>query len=121
MRTDGEPNRLRFPGEAEIRECGLRLDTVYDLLADATRRRVLEDLYRRDESTVEDLADRIGDASDGPEDAVRATIALTHTHLPRLRDAGVIEYDERTGAVVLSATGRDLLEGFDSSRSDAAE
>lgn len=84
----------------------LSLDTLYALLADRRRRTVLSILAARDRSmTVSDLASAIlefddADAGSGYEDELtRIGVALVHVHLPRLADAGIVEYDATHGLV----------------------
>ncbi|WP_049926367.1 DUF7344 domain-containing protein [Halopiger goleimassiliensis] len=109
MGSKRDSSRRRFPGAETIRASGLSLDTGYSLLADETRRRVLEVLDEGDRTTVAGLAERL-EADGAPGlDARRASTALVHVHLPKLGDAGVIEYDDQTGEVALSNTGRRLL------------
>lgn len=86
------------------------LDAVFELLAARRRRYLLYYLEDEDAEPVvelDDLADRISaweeewtdeDAveTDSP-DAIRDD--LHHVHLPRLADAGLVEYDARTRTV----------------------
>jgi len=83
-------------------------DTLFDLLADNRRRYALYALTETEDglADVEMLADevalweaRTGDAK--LTEALRETVAdeLRETHLPRLADADVVEFDERSDVV----------------------
>lgn len=83
-----------------------RIDACLRLLADRRRRGVIHHL--RDEATavttVDDLTDRLHgttsvSGSDRQRDREELATELTHTHLPKLADYGVVEYDRRSGAV----------------------
>ncbi|AHG00113.1 hypothetical protein HALLA_16215 [Halostagnicola larsenii XH-48] len=106
-------------------------ETILRLVADPRRRTILRQLRENDSViAVEDLtgvATERGAQStpraetDPPAprtDEQRVTRAeLHHTHLPQLADAGVIEYDSRTGTVRYRSHDRvEALLGFVSSR-----
>lgn len=86
------------------------LDTVFGLLANRRRRYVLYYLADEDEETVvrvEEVAAQIAswerewNATASEDAAARRTVRidLHHNHLPRLDDAGLIEYDARTETI----------------------
>lgn len=81
------------------------LDQVFDLLADRRRRYALYYLYDTTDgvATVGELADHVmalEDESAEPEDRRLAVLtALEHVHLPKLEDAGVLEYDKRSSSI----------------------
>jgi len=84
------------------------LDDVFDVLSANRRRHALYVLYRRaDSTTVRELADALTPESGG--DVERVTAELAHVHLPRLDDAGVVEYDRDAETVALA----DLSDRFD--------
>ncbi|WP_209019595.1 DUF7344 domain-containing protein [Halorussus marinus] len=87
-----------------------RIDRSYRLLADVRRRRVLYALEANDEITVDRLAERLA-RSGVAESTERAAASLVHTHLPKLADAGVIEY-EREAGLVAADDGVAVLEPF---------
>ena len=75
------------------------LDTLFGVLASKTRRELLG--YLDDESRpvpVERLAAALG--SDGR----RVAIELHHKHLPRLTEAGLVEWDRDRGTVTRPST-----------------
>jgi DNA-binding transcriptional ArsR family regulator len=82
------------------------LDERLRLVADQHRRRVIHHLRQEANgaTTFDDLVDQVRerapDAKNGPpQDRDELAIQLHHTHLPKLADAGVVEYDHRSGAV----------------------
>lgn len=80
---------------------------AFSLLADSKRQKVLCQLYRKNGLTsVDELAFDIGSNAD--EDVKSAKFELVHNHLPRLEDHGAIEYDNRSGDIVLTDFGREL-------------
>jgi len=93
-----------------------RVDEVLALLADARRRRVLYELRDRsdDVATLDELVDALLPEEDGAADDPaheRVAASLCHHHLPKLADAGVVQYDERSG-VVRYEKDDDLLESW---------
>lgn len=83
----------------------LSQDTIFSVLQNARRRYVIYYLVTHDGwVTSRDLADQVAAwENDDPvqelsyEQRKRVRTALYQTHLPRLDDAGVIEYDVRDG------------------------
>lgn len=71
------------------------IDTVFELLADSTRRQTCLYLMHSDANvvTVDDLVEIL---ADDDTDRDRLAIDLHHRHLPKLADAGIIEYDPRS-------------------------
>ncbi|MGQ3413210.1 DUF7344 domain-containing protein [Natrinema sp. LN54] len=118
------PESLTAFGETESDA----VDTAMDLLADRRRRAVLKYLAETDGSAaLTELAVEIaaqeagaepnaisdhGDVSARDRRAVR--ISLHHTHIPKLANADVVDYETETETVTLRDRGRALL-----SRQDA--
>ena len=83
-----------------------RLDELFSVLSNRRRRRVLYSLVDGEESVVE-CSQLVRRLADGPatigasDDSSEAAVArdLHHVHLPRLEDAGIVEYDRRQGTV----------------------
>ena len=85
----------------------LDLDDAFALLANAQRRHLLYRLQDSSYATVESLAQTLAAVETEtsvravPDETVdRVAISLVHEHLPRLADAGVVEFDARSGDVV---------------------
>ncbi|MFD1586851.1 hypothetical protein ACFR9U_07640 [Halorientalis brevis] len=101
MNDDHQPHRGSAPPAAD-NPLGTRrapvtpeIDTVFELLADVDRRRICLYLMRSDQTvvTVDDLVEILADEDDDQE---RLAIDLHHRHLPKLADAGIVEYDARS-------------------------
>jgi len=84
------------------------VSAAFDLLSNSRRRGVLYAVERGEETTVEELADRISSWLGDAHDASSVRLSLVHTHLPRLADAGVVEYDRERGTVELAGGASDL-------------
>jgi len=109
MSEDGIPDGGGVDGDGAWREVVPRivdeqsvttaeLDSLFEILADEQRRRLLAHLMETDDGVagVSELADRLADGDDERE---RAVIRLHHAHLPKLEDEGIVEYDARSEAV----------------------
>ncbi|NHN59315.1 MULTISPECIES: helix-turn-helix transcriptional regulator [Halorussus] len=77
-----------------------RIDRVCRALAHPLRRELLCLLSGRDDHVAEfeELLDRMDDPP-ADRSAERLEAAAHHEHLPLLREAGLVEYDPRTGTV----------------------
>ena len=79
----------------------LTTDQAFDLLGDGTRRRALAELQATDGAmSLDELAEATASrAEDVPSERVPAdrweqtAASLHHCHLPKLADAGIVEYD----------------------------
>lgn len=77
------------------------LDEIFELLANQRRRESLYVLVRREGPiTVTELGDEVASVVEATPE--RVATALYHVHLPKLADAGVVEYDVETGTVRLT-------------------
>jgi DNA-binding transcriptional ArsR family regulator len=76
------------------------LDEYLRLVADRNRRGVIRELRRTPDNTAtfEELINRLHEEATDTDRAALA-IELRHTHLPKLADNGLVEYDRRSGAV----------------------
>lgn len=93
------------------------LDATFSLLADSRRRYLLYHLLESEYVTVEKLSLRIAaweqeipSRAVSEDDRVDVAISLIHNHLPRLAERNVVDYDARSGDVVLA-------DGFEGIRS----
>jgi hypothetical protein len=79
--------------------------TALSLLADTDRQHIIVELLENGgRSNVGVLSQQLAARQRNDADELgqeRAKLELHHNHLPRLADHGVIEYDQRTGDVVL--------------------
>lgn len=90
----------------------LTQDTVYDLLSNARRRFVLSYLRSREEPIeLSELSRRVAawenetDVDDLTDQQVkRVYVSLYQTHIPKLDDSGLIDYDKDTGEVELTSS-----------------
>jgi DNA-binding transcriptional ArsR family regulator len=75
------------------------LDTAFELLADRRRRAVVTMLRAAPRGVLElpALVDAVATECEGDADALAST--LHHHHLPKLDDAGVVEFDREEGVV----------------------
>jgi len=97
----------------------LTQDVVFDLLSNQRRRYVLYYLKEIDDSIqLQDLADQVSAwENEMPIDELsyqqrkRVYVSLYQTHIPKLEEAGLIEYDSDTGMVSIT-TRHDELGGF---------
>jgi hypothetical protein len=103
------------------------VDTALDLLANQRRRAVLEYLTEAGgTATLTELAveiatretraepNAISDHADvSPRNRRAVRISLHHTHIPKLADADVIDYETETETVTLRDRGRALLDQRD--------
>lgn len=85
-------------------DSSLTFDTVFDLLAESDQRRLLTCLRETPEPTITilELATQLSESkANRDENSGRRLLVmrLHHHHLPRLEDAGVLEYDTRSGMI----------------------
>lgn len=96
--TGEQPTNASPGGNRELRVRSL--DTVFELLASSRRRSALYVLYRSDGSVA--LSDLVAEVASMEEVAPeRVATALHQVHLPKLADAGVVEYDAEDETVRL--------------------
>jgi DNA-binding transcriptional ArsR family regulator len=85
-------------------------ETVFELLANARRRRSLSYLAEHKRTTVRELADAVAAAecTDEPTDATRSAVyvSLRQSHLPRLAEAGLVDFDSETNEVTVRSRAR---------------
>lgn len=94
----------------------LSKDVIFELLKNRRRREVLTYLLEADETvTLGELAEQIAAWENDTEvnalnsdQRKRVYVALYQTHLPKMDDAGIIEYDQDRGLITL-ADNADLL------------
>ena len=95
------------------------IDALFDLFSDERRRDLCLHVVRSEKTTfsLEELVDRMSERdSKAGSEAGRTRVAaeLHHVHLPRLDDAGLVEYDTETGTIRCEDCAMaDLCEAFD--------
>lgn len=97
------------------------LDTIFDLLSSPRRRHVLRCLDEYDDPlALADLADEVAVreydrplTETSPEEVKRIYVSLYHTHVPKLEDAGVVEYNQERDLVSLASDRLSLDEYVD--------
>jgi predicted transcriptional regulator len=77
---------------------GPDLDTTLDVLANKYRRRVLVALLDHDPQSDYD-SQILNDITLGAEDLEALMIRMHHSHLPKLEEAGFIEWNQETNTV----------------------
>lgn len=87
-------------------------DDVVDALADGQRRAVLRTMLDEESADLREVARSVARRKhdDPPSDGAleRLKVALHHRHLPKLADAGLVEYDHRNRAVALAIDAASL-------------
>lgn len=90
------------------------LDDAFLILAAHYRRWTLYAMLSRDVGRLDELVPLIGllsEAASGERiDETRITIQLQQIHLPKLADAGLIEYDHRSGDITPTEKADELRE-----------
>ncbi|WP_226479597.1 DUF7344 domain-containing protein [Natrinema amylolyticum] len=102
------------------------VDTAMELLADQRRRSLLNYLEETDgTATLTEVAVEIADQEAGaepnaisdhdvsPRDRRAVRISLHHTHIPKLANADVVDYDTETETITLTDRGRTLIDRQD--------
>lgn len=121
-----EINERTAPSLSAIAESGVDTDALFDALADSRRRFVLAYLWEQERSvSLREVAARIADRERDEQSGDAATESLTagitadeitsvhiglyHAHIPKLCEAGVVEYSRDRDAVTLTAEGDELV------------
>lgn len=97
-------------------ETGLSTDTLFELLKNRRRRDAIEYLTAGDgTATLSDMAEQIAaQENDVSVEAInskqrkRVYISLYQCHLPKMDQAGIIEFDKNRGTIVLNEGARQL-------------
>ncbi|QWC20226.1 hypothetical protein [Halorubrum sp. 2020YC2] len=100
----------------ETRENGLSQDALFSLLSNPRRRYILQYLNRTGETIrLQALAAEVAAWENETEPEAltnkqqkRLYVSLYQTHIPKLEEAGIVEYDGDTGEIRLTDRGSDL-------------
>ncbi len=90
-------------------------DLIFDLLSAGRRRAVLRHLeHELDEVSFSELTEAVaveeGLPADGtPDDYKKVYVSLYQTHVPKLEEAGVLEYDRDENTVALTEKAQPVL------------
>lgn len=86
----------------------LTKDVIFDILKNQRRRRVLGYLRKRRTSTLSDVAEHVAALENEKEvesltssERKRVYVGLYQCHLPRMSDAGIIEFNQARGTIEL--------------------
>lgn len=113
VETDGSARgATATPGPQDV-----SLDTVFMILKNSRRRAVLRYLVEVEaETTLDTLAEHIAAAENGIDvqalsssQRKRLYIGLYQAHLPKMDDAGVIEFDKHRGRVELRSEAKPVV------------
>jgi hypothetical protein len=100
-------------------------DVIFDIVSNRRRRFVLRYLHEESNpARLTDIATELAaaetDAAPGEVDKQarkRAYVSLYQTHIPRLAEEKIVEYDEESGEVSLQAPAAEVLEHVDRGQS----
>ena len=86
------------------RDRSISLDELFDILSNSRRRHVVEFLDEQGgETSFRELTDAVALRETGDpvsyDERKRVYVSLRQSHLPRLAEAGVVEYDRDRGTV----------------------
>lgn len=88
---------------------------LFDALGDVRRRHALVTLLTHGDLSLPDLADEVAVAEHDdhlpeidPDAVLQVYLSLYHTHVPKLSDVGLVEYDQERDFVTLTDTGHAL-------------
>lgn len=103
-------------------ESDLSQDVVFDILSSPRRRYVLYYLRTRDEPVqLTDLAEEVAAWENDTEpneiteqERKRVYVSLYQTHIPRLAEAGLIDYNKDTGQIALAEEAAEIDRYLDS-------
>ena len=96
-------------------------DTALRLISHAYRRALLDCLYHHDCSlALADAAEAVVEMNDDrpiqeipAEDVKKVYVSLYHSHIPKLSDREVVQYEQERDLVSLTDRGEELVEAMD--------
>lgn len=114
--ADGRVESVRSVLAAfETADLPVSVDTLLELLSALRRRRAFLTLLDHGDLSLPDLADEVAVAETGrqlpeidPDDVLQVYLSLYHTHVQKLAEAGLVEYDQERDFVALTDAGRAL-------------
>src|SRR6056297_974454 len=82
------------------------ISSVFHVLAHPLRRNLLHSIQKTEKTTLEKLARDLVDTDEAQadgceprEEIIEIKVALHHHHLPKMADAGAIDYDPDAGTI----------------------
>lgn len=110
-------NETNNPDFTALANSDVELDALFDVLSDSRRRFILTYLQEHDTpmalmDVVDELAtwEHEADITDIPAKEVSSiSISLYHRHLPKMADAGIVEYTREGGAEVPTENSDELI------------
>jgi hypothetical protein len=106
--------------DSEVEPEALPLDTVFEMLRNERRRRVLEYLEAEPETTLSDLAEHIAAQENdttvrklSSQQRKRVYVGLYQCHLPKMDGTGIIDFDGDRGDVERTETADQLAPYLD--------
>ncbi|WP_435064327.1 DUF7344 domain-containing protein [Halobaculum sp. EA56] len=125
--TAEEPQQLDEPAERAEEE--LPLDVKFDILKNRRRRLVLKQLRQEEgKATIGDLAEQIAAVENdttvqalNAQQRKRVYIGLYQCHLPKMDDAGVVDFEQSRGRIELTSQAEDLFEYMSLSEEDEGD
>lgn len=114
--TGGDAEDTQIDTQEAAREDAL--DTYFTVLSNQRRRYILNSLGEYETPmALADLADEVAVREyDSPvtdisaEEVKEISISLYHVHIPRMEDAGLIDYNQDDDLVTLLEDGQELIE-----------
>lgn len=98
-------SRRNTPGPWNFSPAVLSFDAVFDAIAHPRRRYLLYTLHSQTNVALREFAERLAEweanSHDGPveTDTRQVYVSLYHTHIPKLENHAVVEFDHKTGVV----------------------
>lgn len=98
----------------------LSKDVIFDLLRNQRRRRALSYLREHETSTISDLAEHVAAQENNKDirnltstERKRVYVGLYQCHLPRMSDAGVINFNQARGTIAVRESTDQLFPFLD--------
>jgi len=117
--TPAEEEPETVEGEVEEEPSQLPLDIVFEILKNRRRRRVLHHLKEQEDDSIDlgSLAEHVAALENDKSVAAltsgerkRVYVGLYQCHLPKMNDAGVVDFDRNRGTIELGETADQLDE-----------
>ena len=126
MSTTKRPPETVAPGRRDDHQSSLDRTQIYDVLSNERRTMVLELLAQDDPRDLGTLAELIAAEETGEDPPPRKKrtsvyVTLHQTHLPKLEELEIVEYDDREKVVSLGERAQPVLAEREDDADDASE